>query len=174
MRVTHGVTIKRPIAAVFAALTHIEQWPAWAEAMREARQTSPGTLGVSATFERTFAAAGQAAALTCEIIAYEPPHTLAYRAIAGPLSLTCAYTLEVTADGTALAVEMEADGNSAAGAGLATAVAAVAGRDLAALAALLKSTIVASDGANAGDTAAIQEPSSIGVDRWRPRCGQPR
>lgn len=141
MRAEYGVTIRRPIAAVFAALARIDAWSAWAATAREVRQTSMGPLGVGATFAQTFSADGRGITLTEEIIAYEPPHTLAYRSIDGPLPLTCAYTLEATAEGTrlALALEITEIGNGVdASAVIAEAIVWSAGRDLDALAVLLE------------------------------------
>jgi len=141
MRAEYGVTIRRPIAAVFAALARIDAWSAWAATAREVRQTSSGPLGVGATFAHTFIVDGRGVTLTEEMIAYEPPHTLAYRSIDGPLPLTCAYTLEATAEGTrlALALEITEIGNGvAAGAVIIDAIVWSAGRDLDALASLLE------------------------------------
>ncbi len=141
MRAEFGVTIGRPIAAVFAALARIDAWPVWTATAREVRQTSMGPLGVGVTFAQTFSADGRGITLTEEIIAYEPPHTLAYRSIDGPLPLTCAYTLEATAEGTrlALALEITEVGKGVdASAVIAEAIVSSAGRDLDALAALLE------------------------------------
>ncbi len=105
------------------------------------RRTSPGPLGVGATFTQTVTVDGRGVTLTEEIIAYEPPHTLAYRSIVDPLPLTCAYTLEATAEGArlALALEIAEIGHSvAADAVIIDAIVSAAGRDLDALAALLE------------------------------------
>ncbi len=104
---THSVTIRRPIATVFAGLTRVDAWSAWRPGTLGARLTSAGPLGVGATFEQQIAVSGGTVMLIGEIIAYEPPRTLAYRVIAGPLPLTYHYIVEVTADGTRLAVRAE-------------------------------------------------------------------
>jgi uncharacterized protein YndB with AHSA1/START domain len=137
MRAEYSVMVRRPIAAVFAALALIDVWPAWAGAVREVRRTSAGPLGVGATFAQTVTVDGRDVTLTEEMIAYEPPHTLAYRSIDGSLSLTCAYTLEATAEGTrlALALELAEVGNGVAPGAV---IVSSLGRDLDALAVLLE------------------------------------
>lgn len=132
----HSVIIRRPIAAVFAGLTCLDAWRAWRTDTVGAWQTPAGPLGVGATFEQTLTVGDGTVVLTGEVIAYEPPHTLAYRAIAGPLPLTYDYTVEATAEGTRLAVRVDI-GDDGTDPGAATAIARAAPRDLDALAALL-------------------------------------
>jgi len=138
----HSVIIRRPIAAVFAGLTRLDAWRAWRVDTVGARQTSAGPLDVGATFEHIFMTDARAVTLIGEIIAYEPPHTLAYRAIAGPLPLTCYYyTVEATAQGTRLAVRVDI-GDDGTDLEVATAIAEAAPRELDALAALLHAECV--------------------------------
>ena len=47
------VTIRRPIAAVFAFLADFENIPAWNYAIVETRKVSPGPVGVGTTFSFT-------------------------------------------------------------------------------------------------------------------------
>lgn len=132
----HSVIIRRPIAAVFASLTRLDAWRAWRTDTLSARQTSAGPLGVGATFEQTLMVGDGTVVLIGEVIAYEPPRTLAYRAIVGPLPLTYDYTVEATAEGTRLAVRVDI-GDDGTDLGVATAIARAAPRELDALAALL-------------------------------------
>lgn len=104
---THSITIRRPIATVFAGLTRVDAWPAWRPGTLGARLTSASPLDMGATFEQQIATDKGTVMLVGQIIAYEPPRTLAYRGIAGPLPLTYHYTVEATADGTRLAVRAE-------------------------------------------------------------------
>ncbi len=169
MRAEFGVTIKRPIAAVFAMLARVDAWPAWAASAPEVRQTSSGPLGVGATFAQTFTVDGRSVMLTEEMIAYEPPHTLAYRSIDGPLPLTCAYTLEAMAEGTRLALEITEMGNGVpADAVIIDAIVSAAGRDLDALAALLEGRTPTEVTLSGRDGKMMGRIRRTGAERWRP------
>jgi uncharacterized membrane protein len=50
-RVEESIEIKRPVDKVFAYTTDAKNWPKWQSFMPEAEQTSPGTMGVGATFK---------------------------------------------------------------------------------------------------------------------------
>jgi len=103
-RMMHDAIIAQPITVVFAQLTRLDRWPEWLTAVLEARQTSSGPLGVGATFSARIQEGKHARELAGEIIAYEPPHVVAYRDCAASGMATVRYTLEAVAGGTRVRV----------------------------------------------------------------------
>jgi len=104
---THDVTIARPITVVFVQLTRLGGWPEWMAAVLEARQTSTGPLGVGATFAARIQEGEHTRELVGEIIAYEPPHVVAYRDSAALGMAAVRYTLEAVVGGTRVRVTVD-------------------------------------------------------------------
>jgi len=50
-RIEESIAIKRPVDKVFAYVTDAKNWPKWQSFIPEAEQTSPGSVGVGATFK---------------------------------------------------------------------------------------------------------------------------
>lgn len=107
-RMTHDVTIERPITLVFAQLTRLDGWPVWIAAVLDARQTSSGPLDVGATVMARIQEEEHTREVVGEIIAYEPPHIVAYRDSAAWGMATVRYTLEAVAGGTRVRVTVDA------------------------------------------------------------------
>ncbi len=99
---SHTLTIRRPIGEVFRFLSQPEHLAAWDGAVRWARRSAGGPLGVGATFAQAIACDGRTEAATGEVVAYEPPHELAWRSDLGSLRTITRITLEATGTGTRL------------------------------------------------------------------------
>jgi uncharacterized protein YndB with AHSA1/START domain len=52
MRIEKSVVIARPVEDVWAVLSNLDNVKRWSISGSEARQTSPGPLGVGASFEK--------------------------------------------------------------------------------------------------------------------------
>jgi uncharacterized protein YndB with AHSA1/START domain len=74
--------IARPVEAVFAYVADARNEPSWLPGAAEVRKTTPGDIGLGTRFEGTYARAGT---VTLEIVRYEPPRGLTFRARARPV-----------------------------------------------------------------------------------------
>jgi uncharacterized protein YndB with AHSA1/START domain len=71
-RIEESVEIKRPVDKVFAYVTDAKIWPQWDSAMLEAEQTSPGQMGIGATFRGANRLMGLRGVWTAKVTEYEP------------------------------------------------------------------------------------------------------
>ncbi len=99
---SHTVTIHRPIAEVFRLLSAPEHLAAWDGAVRWARRSADGPLGVGTTFAQAIAYDGRTDLAACEVVAYEPPHELGWRSDLGGARTITRITLEAVGTGTRL------------------------------------------------------------------------
>ena len=105
------VTIRRPIAAVFAFLADFENIPAWNYAIVETRKVSPGPVGVGTTY-RQIRSVPRRSQEGFEVTVLEPTSRLEVQGELGPFRARLSYALEPAAGGTKLtnAVELRASG----------------------------------------------------------------
>ena len=105
------VTIRRPIAAVFAFLADFENIPAWNHAIVETRKVSPGPVGVGTTY-RQIRSVPRRSQEGFVVTVFEPASRLEVQGELGPFRARLSYALEPAAGGTKLtnAVELRASG----------------------------------------------------------------
>jgi hypothetical protein len=70
-RIEENVEIKRSVEKVFAYTTEANSWPSWQSIIREAEQTSPGTMCVGAMFKGTSRMMGISMKWTGKVTEYE-------------------------------------------------------------------------------------------------------
>jgi uncharacterized protein YndB with AHSA1/START domain len=70
-RIEESVEIKCPVEKVFAYVANAKSWPKWHLSMLEADQTSPGAIGVGATFRGVNKVMGRWRAWTSKVTEYE-------------------------------------------------------------------------------------------------------
>ncbi len=70
-RIEETVEIKCPADKVFAYVADAKSWPQWQLSMLEAKQTSPGEMGVGITFEGVNKVMGRRMAWTSRVTEYE-------------------------------------------------------------------------------------------------------
>ncbi len=70
-RIEESVEIKRPADEVFAYTTDAKNWPKWQSTIPEAAQTSPGPVGVDATFKGTIRMMGLSMKWTARATEFE-------------------------------------------------------------------------------------------------------
>ncbi len=109
IRIEHSTVIRRPVEDVFAVVSDVEGWPRWNKTAREARQTSPGPVGLGTTFTLAGTLLGRAVEASHEVTAYEPQRVFAARTLSGPFLATGTYTFEPIAEGTRLTVVVEGE-----------------------------------------------------------------
>ncbi len=110
MYVQNTVTIERPIEEVFEYASTPENDPTWVPASIRNQRTLPGPMRVGMTTEETVKLFGLTSRNTFEVIEYDSPTVVAYRATSGPLSgLVVRVRCEPVEGGTSLthAVEWE-------------------------------------------------------------------
>ena len=93
------VTIRRPIAAVFAFLADFENIPAWNYAIVETRKVSPGPVGVGTTY-RQIRSVPRRSQEGFEVTVFEPASRLEVQGELGPFWARLSYALEPAAGGT--------------------------------------------------------------------------
>jgi ligand-binding SRPBCC domain-containing protein len=71
-RIEESVAIKSPVEKVFAYTTNAENWPKWQSILPTAEQTSPGLVGVGATFQGKVHMMGLTMKWTAQATEYEP------------------------------------------------------------------------------------------------------
>jgi uncharacterized protein YndB with AHSA1/START domain len=117
------VTIRRPVAEVFAFLADFENVPAWNYAILETRKVSPGPVGVGTTYRQVRSMPSRSEE-AFEVTVFEPASRLEVQGELGPFGARLKYALEPMAGGgTRLtnAVELRASGLLSVVAPLATA-----------------------------------------------------
>ena len=102
LHVEKRIVIERPVEEVFAFVTDISQMPRWAVGIDDARQTSPGPVGVGTTAVQTVELLGQHLRLTCEVKEYDPPHTYVLATRMGPFPFVGRSSLRPLDGGTEL------------------------------------------------------------------------
>ncbi|MBA2461345.1 MAG: SRPBCC family protein [Actinobacteria bacterium] len=106
-QVEESAVVKRSPEEVFALVGDPKNDGQWASTVREARQTSPGPLGVGTTFEQTVRLLGRRIELGIEVTEYEPNRKLAIRLISGPVKGTGRRIVDPADGGTRLTLAAE-------------------------------------------------------------------
>ena len=106
------VTIARPAGEVFAFLADPRNIPRWNYAIERTEQTSPGPVGVGATYRQTRTIPRRSEE-NLQITAFEPPSRLTIDGQLGPFKATSSYLLQPAAGGTRLTNDVELEPISA-------------------------------------------------------------
>ncbi len=143
------VTIARAADEVFAFLADFQNVPRWNYAIEQTWKTSPGPVGVGATYRqtRTIPSSSEEG---FEVTDFAPPSRLAVNGQIGPFNASSSYLLEPTAGGTRLTNDVELKPTSALlrpiGPLAVPRVKAAVGRNLGTLKQLLEATRPAAEG----------------------------
>jgi Polyketide cyclase / dehydrase and lipid transport len=105
------VTIRRPVADVFAFLADFENVPGWNYAIVETRKVTPGPVGVGTTY-RQVRSVPRRSEEDFEVTVFEPASRLEVQGELGPFRARLSYALEPVAGGTRLtnAVTLQGSG----------------------------------------------------------------
>ena len=95
------VTIRRPVEDVFGFLADFENVPTWNYAILQTSKTSPGPVGVGATY-RQIRSLPSRSEEGFEVTVFEPPSRLEIHGEIGPFTATIGYLLVPLSDGTQL------------------------------------------------------------------------
>ena len=106
------VMINRTAPEVFAFLADFQNIPSWNYAIEQTTKTSPGPVGVGATYRQTRTLPRRSEE-DFEVTVFEPHGRLAIHGQFGPFRATTSYELEPTASGTRLTNKVELEPSSA-------------------------------------------------------------
>jgi uncharacterized protein YndB with AHSA1/START domain len=96
-----SVVIRRSVGEVFAFVTNVENFPRWFGGIAsESRQTSPGPMGVGATFVQTNQFLGRRFQTQFEVWDYEADRRFCVRTSSGPIPFSGCYLFEAVDEGT--------------------------------------------------------------------------
>ena len=98
VRIDQQVLVERPIAEVFAYLSHFENIPQWESGILEANQLSPGPLGVGARGRDVRQFFGKRTETTYEVTEHDPPRKFAVRSLSSPVPVRARLHLRACGD----------------------------------------------------------------------------
>jgi uncharacterized protein YndB with AHSA1/START domain len=104
-----GVLIDRPIHDVFAFVATPTNLPRWQSGSKEVKQTSPGPVGVGATFQNRGEIMGRPLDGQMEITTYEPDTQFGFKGVNGPMTMHAAIHLKSVGTGTKLTIALHAE-----------------------------------------------------------------
>jgi carbon monoxide dehydrogenase subunit G len=107
--ITQSVTVDRPVEEVWDFISNFENTTRWSRGVLEARQTSPGPLGVGSTLQTVVKAFGRRRTADYLVTEYEPNHALAFQVSSGPMASRARYSVEPAGAGTRLTASGEAE-----------------------------------------------------------------
>ena len=103
-----GVTIKRPVEEVFAAMSDASKNTQWVSAVSEVTKTSDGPIGVGTTYHSVGRFLGRRIESDITYTEFEPVRSYAFESTT-PFPLTATFTYESVADGTRVEQVVEAE-----------------------------------------------------------------
>ena len=95
-----STTIKRPVEDVWAVISNVENNPKWSSAALEAKQTSPGPIGVGTTARFVGKFLGRRIESASEVTEFEPNRKYSWQSKSGPFPLKASTTFEQIEGGT--------------------------------------------------------------------------
>jgi len=109
IKIQHSMTIRRPVADVFAFLSDVANEPKWQEGVVSASVTSPGPLGVGSEAAETRKFLGRDMISKYKITAYEPNKALAFKVTEGPVPFEVSETFEADGDDTKVSFTLQGE-----------------------------------------------------------------
>ena len=100
MSSTVVVSIRRPLAVVFAFVANAETAPQWRPDIEEVQRTTAGPIGVGTTYQARRRHLGAWVAASLEILEYEPLLRVVFVRSVGPARVRESYTFRSVGDST--------------------------------------------------------------------------
>ncbi len=104
-----STTIKRPVEDVFAVIGNVENSPKWSSAALEAKQTSPGPMGVGTTGRFVGKLFGRRIESESEVTEFEPNRRYTWQSKSGPFPIKGSATFEQIEGGTRVNTTVEVE-----------------------------------------------------------------
>ncbi len=101
--------IKRPVEDVFAVISNVENSPKWSSGAIEAKQTSPGPIGVGTTARYVGTFLGRRIESESEITEFEANRKYSWQSKSGPFPIQASTTFEPAEGGTRVSTTIEAE-----------------------------------------------------------------
>ena len=101
--------IKRPVEDVWAVISNVENNPKWSSFALEAKQTSPGPIGVGTTARFVGKFLGRRMESESVITEFEPNRKYSWESKSGPFPIKGSTALEQTDGGTRVTGTLEAE-----------------------------------------------------------------
>jgi len=98
MRMTAGIEIDRPAAAVFDYIANMELNTTWQAGMRECRITSPPPLAVGSTYEQVASFMGRSVRSSFVVTAFEAGHVITIETVESKFPITVTRSVESLSD----------------------------------------------------------------------------
>jgi carbon monoxide dehydrogenase subunit G len=111
MKIEYSILINRPVEEVFAYVSNVENWPQWISGASEARQTSPGSMGVGTTFTQVSHYLGRQFEVNAKVTEYELNRKFAVENDGKPVPYGNTITLERAGSSTRLYDVLKASGD---------------------------------------------------------------
>lgn len=110
IKIKVNTLIRRPVAAVFAYVTDVANFPRWSgDLVKESRQTTPGPIRRGATFVQTNQFLGRPFETRFEVVEYEPDRKFCVQNTIRGLVFVGCYLFDEEAGGTRLTNAAELD-----------------------------------------------------------------
>jgi uncharacterized membrane protein len=106
-RVEVSTTIKRPVEDVFAVISNVENNPKWSSAALEAKQTSPGPIGVGTTAHFVGKLLGRRIESDSVVTEFVANRKWTFESKSGPFPITGTNTVEPIDGGTRVTVTFD-------------------------------------------------------------------
>lgn len=106
-----SVEIARSPEDVFAYIADFPRHPEWQEGLVTVKVETEGPLRVGTRVVHRRKVGPQTVATTSEITTYDPPHTVAFRGVDGPIRGKGSQRVEPAGDGSRVSFEMELEGH---------------------------------------------------------------
>lgn len=104
-----STTIKRPVEDVWAVISNVENNPKWSSFALEAKQTSPGPIGVGTTAHFVGKFLGRRMESESVITEFEPNRKYSWESKSGPFPMKGSTALEQIDGGTRVTGTVEAE-----------------------------------------------------------------
>lgn len=104
-----NVTINRPLAEVFKALTDFSSYSKWQSGVIESKVLSDGAVGLGSKYRFVSEFMGRKIESEGEIITFEPPSQYAWKSIKGPFPMEELTTLESAGGSTIVKTAVTAE-----------------------------------------------------------------
>jgi uncharacterized membrane protein len=111
-RIDDSIDIKRPVDQVFAYTTDAKNWPKWQSFIKEAEQTSQGSMNVGTTFQGVSRLLGRSMKWTAQVTEHELNKKWSKNITCGSMAITEHVAYEPIEGGTAFTIsyDMKAGG----------------------------------------------------------------
>ena len=99
-----ALTIRRPVAAVFAFVSDLSNTPLWQQGVVKSQPVTPGPMRVGTAFEEDVKVAVFHLATRCVVTALEPDRLMAFEASSKPIVYRAEFRFDAVPEGTSLAI----------------------------------------------------------------------